>query len=148
MAAFVVAGCGGSGSSETAASRPTPTAAATSTPAKTPAPQSTPDPTAKLRRRLKHAGFDVANVGRGSDHSRPVGALGGTLQGTANLTVYVYRTEAQARHSARAFAPVIHQHPDQIKVAQHGPDVYVGTVEEPAKLPAAAFTRAVSAGGY
>lgn len=156
VSGVALSGCGGSDA------EPTTSAQATSAPATTgetlstevsppeqttttpPAPGPPPEVVA-VRDRLEAAGYRVRGTSRGSDRPRSLGALRVPL-GDGQVTIYVYGSSAGARKSEGRLAAVERELPDQIEVAREGTVVYVGTIEEPAVLPADAFAEIVAAG--
>ena len=67
--------------------------------------------------------------------------------GAAEVTVYVYAADAEARRSIKEFASLERDFPKQFEVRRVGSVLYVGTIEEPATLPTRKFNRVVAVGG-
>lgn len=117
-----------------------------------PADEETPEPdaggpeeVALLQGRLEGAGYSVQETDVGSGEPVPEGALEVELGGGAGMTVYVYSSLTDAAQAEVDFDPVVDENPDQIAVRTEGTHVYVGTIEEPAKLPKGKFNKAVDA---
>ena len=104
---------------------------------------------ALIRGRLARAGYAVTREAVGSGRPVPIGVLNVAKRragaGAFGVTVYVFRTAPEARTARRAFGPVEKSNRKQIEVEVVGPDLYVGTIEEPAVLPLAEFEKLVSA---
>jgi hypothetical protein len=96
-----------------------------------------------IRGRLETAGFTVEAGDLGSGEPTPEGALDVALDKGGEVTIYVYSSAADAARSEADFKPVEKESPDQIEVDVRGSVVYVGTIEEPAKLPTSEFQRVV-----
>jgi hypothetical protein len=144
----LLVGCGGGSTSATTATPPPSAATATPTTASTPSAQpatAAPDPAPTspaeaIRQRLEAAGYTVEDD-EVTDTPKPVAFL--VPMGAAQTSIYVYKTTTAAIHSEAELKDVEKQTPDQAKVERRGKVVYIGTIEEPHKLPAAKFAKLV-----
>lgn len=148
--ALVLAGCGGEDASPKAAETSSQPSSTTSPP-KAPEPTTTTapepsqqDPVESIRVRLEKGGYDPQDEELGSDKPHPEGALTVPIGGGGQVTIYVYRTYTDAARSEVSFIPVEKENPDQIEVTSEGKDVYVGTIEEPAKLAIPKFRKVIA----
>lgn len=98
---------------------------------------------ALVRGRLEGAGYSVEDE-EVSDEPAPDGALSVQLDGGAKMTVYLYSSYTDAARSEVQFDPVVKENPGQISVQSEGTNVYVGTVQEPAKLSMTKFRKAIA----
>lgn len=96
-----------------------------------------------IKGRLQGAGYTVRKVDAGSGDA--VGALEVPLAGGGQVKVYRYSSFTDAAKSEVELDVVEKESPDQVRVQAEGMNVYVGTIEEPARLPAEAFQEIVRA---
>ena len=141
--ALLVAGCGGSGG-EVSEPAPAPAPApAASRPA--PAPSAVaPSAVAPKQRRLKRAGYDATASGVEGVEPQPAAALEFALDRGGQVTVYAYRSPADARTKAREFRALARRYPAYYRVAVRGSTTYVGSADEPEKLDVKGFDDAVA----
>jgi hypothetical protein len=131
MLAAGVAGCGNGPSTDARQERHvTSTSSASSRPASS---------VETVRTRLRAAGYVVADANPGTGEPRAVSALDVRLAHGARVTIYFYRTAADAARAARPFRSLERTNPKQFELRRLGKTLYVGTVEEPAVLSPAAF---------
>lgn len=96
-----------------------------------------------VRGRLEGAGFTVSDEDSTGDP--PAQAALQVSMSKGDTTIYRYATESDAKAAAKQYAPLQKSNPDQIRVEVAGTDVYVATVEEPAKVPVSEFAKIMRA---
>lgn len=96
-----------------------------------------------IKAHLVVAGYEVAEQAVGS--ARPIAQSAVMVRSASGVRVdiYVYSTSADASMASKALFPIEKSNPNQIAVEVIGPDIYVGTVEEPAHLPRTRFEKVV-----
>jgi hypothetical protein len=147
VAALVVMGLAacGSGESGRPATSATTHKPATTTEAVATATADAVDPLGDpIAERLDAAGYSVSVEALDASSGIPA-----TAEVYVNLAgwqakVYPNLTTAHARMTAKEFAPIEGEVPQQFEIRRIGTNVYVGTIEEPAKLPMREFNKIVA----
>lgn len=98
-----------------------------------------------LRGRLEGAGFTVREGEAGSGDPAPMQALATSLS-PGDGTLYVYSSASDAARARKSFASLERSNPNQVRVEVVGAHLYVATIQEPARLSTARFTKFVDAG--
>jgi hypothetical protein len=98
-----------------------------------------------IEKRLEAAGYLVSQGQVGTGNPPATKALRVALPGGGDVTIYTYTSASDAVAAAKPFASVEHQFPKQFQLARVGDHLYVGTVQQPAVLPVAAFNKLVKA---
>jgi hypothetical protein len=86
------------------------------------------------RARLRAAGYEVKTIDPGTGEPSADSALEVALGHGARVSIYFYRTAADAAMAARPFRDVERTHPKQFALRRVGAVLYVGTVQEPKVL--------------
>lgn len=106
-----------------------------------------PSPAELIVKRLKAKGFNAdENEVQDVTRWRPIAEFE-VMLGAGKVTGYVYSSDASAAKKLKEFAPVERDFPDQFEARRVGRVLYVGTIEEPGKLPMPEYRRVVQTGG-